>query len=120
MTSGSSMKPSLRVKIWSILLGVIGIPAILLVAYLCAAAWSFHRAESQANEACSLFVKDMDANSYVEQLKRHGFEPAPRPGNLAQSDYVDTNFKTIAISRYVCTIKLSNGRLVSSEVKLID
>jgi len=109
-----------RSKIWSVLLGVIGIPVLILVTYMIAAAWSIHHAEAQANEACGLFVKDAPAESYIAALKQHGFNQISSPGKEAGETFVDTTFKSIAISRYVCLVDVRNGHLSSAEVRFVD
>lgn len=116
----SSAQAGARHQLKSIVAALVGVPLALLLTYLGIAAWSIHHAESQARQACKLYVKDMSADAYLAQLRQLGFQPAQHVDQHTGEHFIDTTFNTVTISRYVCVVAVHQDRLASAEIRFVD
>lgn len=112
--------PGGRRKLTSPIAALVGVPAALLLAWLGHAAWSIHHAESQAQTACNLYRKNMTVDAYFAGLKGAGFAPVRFTDPHTGEQFIDTTFKTVAISRYVCVVRVQQDRVASAEVRFVD
>ena len=102
------------------LLFFLAVPLIIFMIYLGAAAWSLHQAEKNATEACAVFAPGMSLDAYILQLKKRGYKPI-LINNENGLEFVSTTFKSkIAMSSFICDIKVSSNQLQSAEVIYID
>lgn len=111
---------SRRGRVRSILLGVIGLPLALLLSYFGAAAWSLHRAELRATEACRLAIPGIPVERYVADLVLAGFTPDSTRDRAGRVETVVIVARSMAMSRFVCEARIMADRVQEAELRYVD
>lgn len=107
-------------RLRAILLGVVGVPLALLLSYFGAAAWSLHRAESRAAEACRLAVPGVPVERYVSGLVHAGFAPDSVRDGSGNVETVMIVERSMAMSRFICEVRIMADRVQEAELRYVD
>jgi hypothetical protein len=97
-------------------LGVVLILVIALVAYLSFATQS---AESQARTLCREIQIGMSREQALRIVQQSASATEPKLIHI-DNDWISVGFKGAIMDRWMCNVKIQQGKITRSEIRLLD